>query len=78
MSAGPKPNSKRTLAPRPLGKIPDRAATVDKGAASFPDASTKSDNPEHKTGFAQATIYRQGVLVPRGTKRSTMPRTRSR
>jgi hypothetical protein len=79
MNAGPKPNSKKSLAPRQSGKIPDQAAAaVDKGATSPLDASTKSDKPERKAEFGQATLYRQGVLVPRGAQKSTMPRTRSR
>jgi len=79
MSDGPKQNSKRSLAPRQSGKIPDQAAVaVDKGATSPPEASTMSDKPEHKAGFGQAALYRQGVLVPRGAKKSAMPRTRSR
>jgi len=77
MSAGPKQNSKKSLAPRQSGKIPDQAA-VDKGATVHPDAPTKSDKPEQKAGFGQAALYRQGVLVPRGVQKSTMPRTRSR
>jgi len=79
MSAGPKPNSRKSLAPSQSGKIPDQAAAaVDKGKTSPPDASTKSGKPEHKAEFGQATLYRQGVLVPRGAQKSATSRTRSR
>lgn len=79
MSAGPKTTSKKSLAPGQPRKIPDQtAAAVDKNAASHPDSSTKSGKTERKAEFAQATYYRQGVLVPGGPHKGPMPRSRSR
>ena len=75
MSAGRKAKSEKSPAPRQPGETLDKpAAAADKDAAS----PAKSDKPEHKTGFAQGTYYRQGVLVPGGPHKGPMPRSRSR
>ncbi len=75
MSAGRKAKPEKSL-PTPY---PDRpAAVADKNAASQPESSTKSGEPERKSGFAQGTYYRQGVLVPGGPHKGAMPRSRSR
>ncbi len=79
MSAGPKTDSKKSIAPDPSRTIPDQtAAAADKNAASHPDSSMKSGKPERKAEFAQATYYRQGVLVPGGPHKGPMPRSKSR
>jgi hypothetical protein len=72
-AAGRKAKSEKSPAPRQPGETFDKPA-ADKDAAS----PAKSDKPEHKTGFAQGTYYRQGVLVPGGPHKGSMPRSRSR
>jgi hypothetical protein len=75
MSAGRKAKLEKSL-PTPHSDRP--ATATDKNEASRPESSTKSGEPERKSGFAQGTYYRQGVLVPGGPHKGPMPRTRSR
>jgi hypothetical protein len=75
MSAGRKESPEKYALPRLTKKNPDRPLTeVPKDAASHADVPTKSG----KTEFAQATYYRQGVLVPGGPHKGALPRTRYR
>jgi hypothetical protein len=75
MSAGRKAKPEKSL-PTPH---PDRPATgAGKNAPPQAESPTKPGEPERKSGFAQGTYYRQGVLVPGGPHKSATPRGRIR
>jgi len=79
MSAGRKESFEKSALPRQRKRNPDQPVTeVLKDAASRTDSSTKAGNLERKAGFAQGTVYRQGVRVSGGPDKGPLPRTRNR
>ena len=79
MSAGRKESPEKSALPRQPRRNPDQPVTeLHKDAASHTDLSTKAGNPERKVGFAQGTVYRQGVRVADGPHKSPLSRTRNR
>lgn len=75
MSAGRKAKPEKSL---PTLQSHELAAPTGKNTASPIKSPAKPGEPERKTGFAQGTYYRQGVLVPGGPHKGPMPRSRSR
>jgi len=75
MSAGRKAKPENSL---PTLQSHELAARTGKNTASRTKSPAKPVEPERKTGFAQGTYYRQGVLVPGGPHKGPMPRSRSR
>ncbi len=75
MSAGRKAKPEKSL---PTLQFHELAAPTGKNTASPVKSLAKPGEPERKTGFAQGTYYRQGVLVPGGPHKGPMPRSRSR
>lgn len=75
MNAGRKAKPEKSL---PTLQSHELAAPTGKNTASPVKSPAKPGEPERKTGFAQGTYYRQGVLVPGGPHKGPMPRSRSR
>jgi len=75
MSAGRKAKSDKSL---PTLQSHELAVPTGKNTASRSESGAKSGESERKTGFAQGTYYRQGVLVPGGPHKGSMPRSRGR
>jgi hypothetical protein len=75
MSVGPKEIPAKSVAPRqPRNITGQHEAAPGKVATPQADTPSKAGKQERKAEFGQATYYRQGVLVPGGPHKSTVPR----